>query len=87
MKIAENKRLFREAIQAIERCSDAIIKNDKGVVIEYGSILWGDVFFSHVLDRGTIALYVDNKQVLEFSNDDLVLLAFKELLEELRYES
>lgn len=84
MTLKENRGMFYKALTTLENCADVFIKNDKGVLVEMGMCLTDDVFFTHVLDKGTIRLYKKDSVVVEFGSDDVILSAFNELLEQMK---
>lgn len=82
MTLKYNRKLFYKALTTLENCADVFIENDKGVLIEMGMSVTDDVFFTHVLDKGTIRFYKKDSVVVEFGSDDVILSAFNELLEQ-----
>ncbi|KHD35180.1 hypothetical protein NL50_14905 [Clostridium acetobutylicum] len=81
------KKIFWRLVNELEVVSDTIVKNEQGVVIEEGMMLSNDYSIMYVLDKGTIKIYnSDNKSLLEFDEDSLLLEALGELFEDIYLE-
>lgn len=76
----ENKKLFWEIVNHIEGCSDCIIKNHQGVVIERGMLLENGYSILFGLDDGVIRIY-DNKQnvIFDFNENNTFLKILKDI--------
>lgn len=80
MTVTDNERLFDHTADVIETIADVVIQNKVGEVIEVGAMLSDDISLTYVQSKDVMRLYVHNRQVLEMARDDLILVAFKELI-------
>lgn len=84
MNKLEIKKLFWKIVDEIEYCSDTVIENQAGVVVERGMMLSNDYSIMFCLDDGVIRIY--NKEhfpLIAFTEESEVLLILKELFETL----
>lgn len=84
MNKIEVKKLFWKLVDEIEYCSDAVVENEVGVVVERGMLLSNDYSIMFGLDDGVVRIY--NKEhfpLIAFTEESEVLLIMKELFESL----
>ena len=80
MTVKNNKKLFDHTADVIEMIGDVVIKSSENVIKEVGSQFSDEISFTYDKHKNVIKLYIHNKEVLEMKRDDLVLVAFKELI-------
>lgn len=78
----EIKKLFWKIVNQVEGCSDCIIKNATGVVIERGMLLSNDYSIMFGLDDGVLRIYDDSQnQIMSFTDESYELIVLKELFD------
>lgn len=81
----EIKKLFWKIVNEVEGCSDCIIKNAVGVVIERGMLLSNGYSVLFGLDDGILRIYDDvQNQIMSFTEESYELIALKEVFDILR---
>ena len=80
MTVKNNEKLFDNTADVIEMIGDVVIKSSENVIKEVGSQFSDEISFTYDKHKDVIKLYIHNKEVLEMKRDDLVLVAFKELI-------
>lgn len=74
------KKKFYKAVNSLEECSDVVIKNKHGVVMERGLTLDDSQFITYHLEDNTINFYVDNDVVLSIEEDSALISMFEMLI-------
>lgn len=80
MTIENNRKLFDHTADVIETIADIVIRNKEGEVIEVGSMFSDEIALTYDSRKDVMKLYIYKKEVLEMTRDDLILVAFKELI-------
>lgn len=82
MMKAENmyKKKFYKVVNSLEDCSDTVIKNKHGVVMERGIALHDNQFITYHLEENIINFYVDNNVVLSIEEDSPLISMFEMLI-------
>lgn len=74
------RKKFYKAVSYLEDCSDTVIKNDCGVIMERGiSISEGNYITYHV-EEGTINFHVNYEEVLSFGDESPLIEMFENLI-------
>lgn len=74
------KKKFYKAVNSLEECSDTLIKNKHGIVMERGIALEEGEFITYHLEDNTINFYVDNDVVLSIEEDSPLISMFEMLI-------
>lgn len=80
MTIKNNEAMFDHTADVIQTIADVIVKSSEDEVEEVGSQFTNEISFTYDAKRDVIKLYIHNKRVLEMKRDDLILVAFRELI-------
>lgn len=73
------KKKFYKAVNTLEECSDTVIKNKHGVVMERGIALQEGEFITYHLEDNTINFYVDDEIILSIGEDSSLISMFEML--------
>lgn len=74
------KKKFYKAVNCLEECSDTVIKNKYGVVMERGMTLYDGQFVTYHVEDNTINFYVDDDVVLSIEEDSPLISMFEMLI-------
>ncbi|MGN0025454.1 MAG: hypothetical protein ACI33I_00425 [Clostridium sp.] len=74
------KKKFYKAVNCLEGCSDTVIKNKHGVVMERGIALQEGEFITYHLEDNTINFYVDDDVVLSIEEESPLISMFEMLI-------
>ena len=74
------KKKFYKAVNCLEECSDTVIKNKYGVVMERGIALDDGQFITYHLEDNTINFYNDDDVVLSIEEDSPLISMFEMLI-------
>lgn len=84
MNKVEIKKLFWKLVDGIEYCSDTVIENKEGIVVERGMMLSNDYSIMFGLDDGVIRVYnKEQSPLIAFTEENEILFILKELFESL----
>ncbi|MDU1315213.1 MAG: hypothetical protein E6940_14335 [Clostridium septicum] len=76
----EYRKKFYKAVNSLEYCSDTVIKNKHGVVMEKGITLHDGQFITYHLEDNTINFYIDDEVVLSIQEDSPLISMFEGLI-------
>lgn len=74
------KKKFYQIVRGIEDCSDTVIENKHGVVMERGITLHDGQFITYHLEDNTINFYIDDEIILSIEEDSPIITMFEELI-------
>ncbi|WP_283697318.1 hypothetical protein [Clostridium perfringens] len=74
------RKKFYKTVDYLENCSDVIVQNNCGVIIEKGICISESEYITYNLDNGTINLYVDCEEVLTIDENSPILSMFEGLI-------
>lgn len=74
------KKKFYKAVNSLKECSDTLIKNKHGVVMERGIALQDNEFITYHLEDNTINFYVDDEVILSIDEDSPLISMFEMLI-------
>ena len=78
----EVKKRFWKIVNEVEGCSDCIIKNATGVVIERGMLFSNGYSVLFGLDDGVLRVYDDaHNPIMSFTENSVELVILKELFD------
>ncbi|AJD30895.1 hypothetical protein FDE98_16695 [Clostridium sporogenes] len=84
MNKVEIKKLFWKLVDGIEYCSDTVVENEVGVIVERGMMLSNDYSIMFGLDDGAIRIYnKEHSSLIAFTEESEILFILKELFESL----
>ena len=78
MNKTEIKKKFYKVVSALEECSDVVLKNDKGVVMERGVNIDSDIENNHYITYGVednlIHLYEGDTELLKIDEESPIII-------------
>ncbi|NFO47249.1 hypothetical protein FDB40_09975 [Clostridium botulinum] len=81
MKNIDIEKKFFKVVNFLEGCSDTIVKNKHGVIIERGTTIDDDNRITYGLDDNLIRFYSKGKEILSFGEKSPILLMFENIIE------
>ncbi|MDZ7543076.1 hypothetical protein GNF83_18225 [Clostridium perfringens] len=76
-----NALKFYQAVGYLEDCSDTIIKNSQGDILEVGYMITSESeFITYNYEEKLIKFYVDDKVVFSFDKESPIIVMFESLL-------
>lgn len=76
----ENKFKFYQGIGYLIECSDTVIKNEHGEVVERGISIQSNDYITYHLKDNTIKFYVNNEEVLVIGENSPLISMFEGLI-------